>query len=648
MGSGTQDIGISVVIPCLNEERTIGACVEAALEGIRNSGMSGEVIVADNGSSDRSRQRAEAAGARIVPVSRRGYGAALQEGFLQARGKLLVMGDADFSYDFREIPAFVREQTRTNADLVIGNRFRGGIEKGAMPWSHRVIGNPLISRTIQVLFGVPVRDCYCGLRMITREAHRQLRLRATGMEYALEMIVEASISGMRFSEAPVKLRVDGRDHSPHLRTLRDGYRSFRFLFQHAPVTFFLAPGFILMTGALVDTMLLTRTELASRMTIVSREAALACGALLVGWVMILLGIIARTFAAGFVAERVDPSLLKLYDKLRLEHGIALSLLGLVFGVGLLVLFPVSHTLSLLGMAILVMSVGTFLGSLVISLIGRAVPDNRMYLSPTPAPASPVRTAMAAADQASGQNETHSIETQLALSHAHNYNAWVFSAIEPALRNARRVLDAGCSTGNITAVAADWLLGQKLPAGEPLIVGIEIMARAVEEFRSQHGNRAEMKVIQGNMLSPPQDLQELAPFDAAFSANVLEHIEDDVEALRAIGRLLIPGGRLGLFVPGGGDFLYGTLDSLDRHFRRYTVPKLRSRLELAGYEVEGVRFVNSAGFFLWYFKGRILRSKQFHIGEVKGFDRMVPFFMKLDQVLGPHFGQSLAAIARWKG
>src|SRR5438128_4907543 len=189
-------IDVSVVIPCLNEERTIGACVKAAFDGIQDTGLQGEVIVADNGSSDRSITRAQAAGARVVRVPRRGYGAALHAGFLVARGRLLIMGDADLSYDFRDIPVFIAEQKRTQADMVIGDRFHGCIEPGAMPWTHRMIGNPLISWTIRCFFGAPVNDCYCGLRLITREAYRRLHMTATGMEYALEMVVLTVLAGM--------------------------------------------------------------------------------------------------------------------------------------------------------------------------------------------------------------------------------------------------------------------------------------------------------------------------------------------------------------------------------------------------------------------------------------------------------------------
>lgn len=370
---------VSVVIPCLNEERTVADCVAAAWEGIRASGLPGEVIVADNGSSDGSCALAVKAGARVVRVARRGYGAALQAGFLSARGRLLVMGDADMSYDFRKIPEFVAEQARSGADLVLGNRFGGAIEPGAMPWTHRVIGNPAISWTIRRFFRCRVRDAYCGLRLITRTAHARLPLMSTGMEYALEMVVLASLSGLRIGQVPITLHVDRRDRAPHLRTWRDGYRSFRFLLRMAPITVYWLPGVVLVSSAAVLMLWAVRQQLAGR-DVAAAAIQSAGGVLLVGWLMLLLGAIARVFSTGFLGGRVDPALRGVFSVVRLEHGIALSAAAVAAGVAaILAGLNRSSALTLLGVLLLVMAVGTGFGIFVISLMGRAVPDNRFAL-----------------------------------------------------------------------------------------------------------------------------------------------------------------------------------------------------------------------------------------------------------------------------
>jgi glycosyltransferase involved in cell wall biosynthesis/SAM-dependent methyltransferase len=650
--AGAETPEVSVVIPCLNEERTVGRCVREAWEGIRAAGVVGEVIVADNGSTDRSKERAREAGARVVEVSRRGYGAALQEGFLAARGRLLVMGDADMSYDFRHIPRFVEEQHRSGADLVVGNRFRGGIRPGAMPLSHRLLGNPLITWVLRHFFGPPLGDCYCGLRMITRQAHRRLRLDATGMEYALEMIVQAALAGMRMAEVPTTLRVDGRDVPPHLKTMRDGYRSFRFLFQHSPITLYLWPGVLLILGGAAALGHEALRELRAAAPAAWGLSIASATVLILGWLMILLGLIARMFAAGYLDSRVDPFLQRFFARFRLEHGIALAVLGLGAGTGSL-LYGAGHSpaLALLGMAGLVISFGTFFGVFVVSLMGRAVPDRRFHLDAALGrrarkPRFSYRGLMPRGDDATGQNLAHSLHTQKVLAGANNYNRWIVESIAPALQNARTVLDVGCSIGNITGVVADTLAGGPEPTR---VVGLDIVPAAVEEFRRRFGAREDMKIVGGDLFSDPPapELSALAPFDAVVSCNVLEHLEDDIAALERMGSLLKAGGRLGLFVPGGGERLYGTLDALDRHYRRYTPARLAERLEQAGFEVETIRKVNFAGYFLWFWQGRVRKARRFNTGSVKMIDRLVPVFRLLDRLLGPPMGQSLAVVARWK-
>ncbi|AMV35666.1 Undecaprenyl-phosphate 4-deoxy-4-formamido-L-arabinose transferase [Pirellula sp. SH-Sr6A] len=239
------DILISVVMPCLNESRTIGGCINQAHVGCRfalakhaigpdelavNASVGYEIIIADNGSTDGSQDIASSNGACVVHVDLKGYGAALMGGIATARGKYIVMGDSDCSYDFGEVPRFI-DKLECGYELVLGNRFLGGIEHGAMPWHHRYIGNPVLSGIGRLLYRTPCRDWHCGLRGFNREAILQLGLRSSGMEFASEMVLRAGQMKLRMDEIPVKLHRDGRDRRPHLRSFRDGCRHLRLLFR---------------------------------------------------------------------------------------------------------------------------------------------------------------------------------------------------------------------------------------------------------------------------------------------------------------------------------------------------------------------------------------------------------------------------------
>jgi len=256
-GAHVSDPGceLTVVLPCLDEAETLEVCVRKALGWMRDHGVDGEVVVADNGSTDGSQQIACEAGARVVDVPRRGYGAALQGGIAAARGRFVIMGDADDSYDLDRLDPFL-ERLRAGDDVVMGNRFAGGIEPGAMPWLHRYVGNPVLSLLGRLLFRVPVQDFHCGLRGMRTEAVRGLGLRTTGMEFASEMVMKAALRGLRISEVPTRLRPDGRSRPPHLRTWHDGWRHLRFLLLYSPRWLFLLPGIALtVLGALATTLL---------------------------------------------------------------------------------------------------------------------------------------------------------------------------------------------------------------------------------------------------------------------------------------------------------------------------------------------------------------------------------------------------------
>ncbi|WP_207479383.1 glycosyltransferase family 2 protein [Arenibaculum pallidiluteum] len=235
------DCELTILMPCLNEARTLPACIEKAQRYLRRSGVKGEVVIADNGSTDGSQAIASALGARVVPVPLRGYGAALGAGIRAARGRYVVMGDSDDSYDFEHLDAFV-EKLREGHELVMGNRFKGGIKPGAMPPLHRYLGNPVLTFIGRLFFGSPSNDFHCGLRGFEREAILRLGLTTQGMEFASEMVVKATLRRLRITEVPTTLSKDGRDRPPHLRSWRDGWRHLKFLLVHSPRWLFLYPG----------------------------------------------------------------------------------------------------------------------------------------------------------------------------------------------------------------------------------------------------------------------------------------------------------------------------------------------------------------------------------------------------------------------
>jgi glycosyltransferase involved in cell wall biosynthesis len=243
------DIELTVLMPCLNEAETLNACILKARGFLDRSGIRGEIVVGDNGSTDGSQALARSLGARVVDVPARGYGAALFHGARAARGRFVIMGDSDDSYDFSSLDALV-EKLREGCDLVMGNRFKGGIAPGAMPWKNRWIGNPALSFIGRLFFNCPVGDFWCGLRGFSRQAFDKLDLRSIGMEFALEMVIKATLHGLKIAEVPVTLSPDGRSRPPHLRPWRDGWRGLRFMLLFSPRWLFLYPGLLLMWGGL--------------------------------------------------------------------------------------------------------------------------------------------------------------------------------------------------------------------------------------------------------------------------------------------------------------------------------------------------------------------------------------------------------------
>lgn len=248
--ASTDQYDVSVILPCLNEAETVGGCVTKAVETLHRLGVRGEVIVVDNGSDDGSQEIAARCGGRVVHEPRRGYGSALMRGAEEARAPLLIMADADDSYDLTDLERFI-SGLRAGADLVMGSRRRGTIEPGAMPWLHRWIGNPMLSGILNLLFRANVSDAHCGMRAFTKDAYQRMQLQTTGMEFASEMVIKAALGNMRIAEIPITLHPDGRSRPPHLRSFRDGWRHLRFMLLFSPNALFLVPGGVSMLLGLI-------------------------------------------------------------------------------------------------------------------------------------------------------------------------------------------------------------------------------------------------------------------------------------------------------------------------------------------------------------------------------------------------------------
>ncbi len=330
-------VEVSIVMPCLNEAETLAKCIRHAQNAIEKGGLSAEIIVADNGSTDGSQQIARDLGARVVDVSRKGYGSALIGGIDAAQGRFVVMGDADDSYDFEAIGPLI-DKLHEGYDLVVGNRFMGGIEPGAMPWSHRWIGNPVLTFISRVFFHAPVGDTHCGLRAFKKDAYEKMRLRATGMEFASEMVIKASLKGMRITEVAVVLRPDGRSRAPHLRTWRDGWRHLRFMLLFSPRWLFLYPGLGLFAVGVVLSALLLGGPLHVAGVRLDIHTLLVAGFLsLIGYQLVLFAVFTKIFAVRMGFHPPHPVLEQLFRYITLEVGLLAGALMVLAGIVGLVL-----------------------------------------------------------------------------------------------------------------------------------------------------------------------------------------------------------------------------------------------------------------------------------------------------------------------
>jgi hypothetical protein len=321
----TQPVDVSVVIPCLNEANSLAICIDKAASAFRNAGLCGEVVVADNGSNDGSVVIAEQHGARVIHVAERGYGAALRAGIAASRGPYIIMGDADDSYDFTEVPRFV-EKLCEGYDVVMGNRFRGGIQPGAMPRLHKYFGNPGLTALLNLLFQVGIGDSYCGMRGFTRALYDRLDVRSSGMEFALEMIIKSAQIGARISEISIVLWPDKRGRAPHLRSFRDGWRSLRFMLLYAPNWLFLLPGasLVFLGLAIVMWLLPGPRAITPRVTLDLHTMIFGVIFTLLGAQILSIGVFAKVFSYAERFDRGTVSLKRVLRRVTLESGLLLG------------------------------------------------------------------------------------------------------------------------------------------------------------------------------------------------------------------------------------------------------------------------------------------------------------------------------------
>jgi len=321
-------------MPCLDEAETIGICVKKAMSYLTVRGIAGEVLVADNGSTDGSQEIARKLNAQVVQVAEPGYGSALMGGIAAARGRHVIMGDSDDSYDFSALDPFV-EKLREGYQLIMGNRFKGGIEPGAMPLLHRYLGNPVLTGVGRLFFNSPVGDFHCGLRGFDREAIRELGLVTTGMEFASEMVVKATLRNLKIAEVPIILSRDGRSHPPHLRSWRDGWRHFRFLLLFSPRWLFFYPGALLMLLGIASMLwLLPGPRQVGGVTLDVHTLAYSVAATICGFQATAFAILSKVFAIDAKILPRDPVIARFGEIFSLEAGLAIGVVLMLAGLGL--------------------------------------------------------------------------------------------------------------------------------------------------------------------------------------------------------------------------------------------------------------------------------------------------------------------------
>jgi len=327
------DIELSIIMPCLNEAETLETCIRKAMGYLERAKIHGEVVIGDNGSTDGSQKIALNSGARVVKVAQRGYGAALYGATLAAHGKYIIMGDSDDSYDFNNLDPFV-EKLRQGYDLVMGNRFAGGIKPGAMPWKNRYIGNPILSTIGRIFFHCPAKDFHCGLRGYSREAFTRMDLRTTGMEFASEMVIKATLERMKIAEVPTTLSPDGRSRPPHLRPFRDGWRHLRFMLLYSPNWLFLFPGLALMLVGLAGTALLEQDSIQLSHARLGLDTLIYLAFMsVVGYQSVLFAALSRIYAVQEHLYPASPGFRHIFRYINLERGLIVGALIALAGLG---------------------------------------------------------------------------------------------------------------------------------------------------------------------------------------------------------------------------------------------------------------------------------------------------------------------------
>ena len=327
------ELELTVVMPCLDEAETLEICIEKALRSIRENGIAGEVVIADNGSTDGSQDIARRCGARVIDVPIRGYGAALQGGIAGARGRFVIMGDADDSYDFSSLMPFV-EKLREGYDLVMGNRFKGGIADGAMPPLHRYLGNPVLTGIGRLFFRSPSGDFHCGLRGFRRDSVLKLGLQTTGMEFASEMVVKATLMKQKIAEVPTTLSPDGRSRAPHLRSWRDGWRHLRFLLLYSPRWLFLYPGlFLIAIGLVAGLLILPGPFVVGPYHFDVNTLLYAAAAVFIGFQSVVFAVFTKIYGMNEGLLPEDERLNRMFEWIQLETGLAVGIALAVFGFG---------------------------------------------------------------------------------------------------------------------------------------------------------------------------------------------------------------------------------------------------------------------------------------------------------------------------
>jgi glycosyltransferase involved in cell wall biosynthesis len=329
-------IELSIVLPCLNEEKTLGVCISKAMGFLAKHKIHGEVIVADNGSTDCSVEIAKAHGATVIHVHQKGYGSALRSGFKASQGKFIIMADADDSYELDNLMPFV-DRLREGYDLVMGNRFKGGIRPGAMPWHHQYIGNPILSSIGQLFFKTPARDFHCGLRGFTKEAVERMSLQTTGMELASEIVIKSSILGMEVCEVPTSLSPDGRGRQPHLRSFRDGWRHLRFLLIYSPRWLFFYPGVFLLALGGIASLVLFLGPVNTVLRLFDFHSFIVAGTIMIlGLNMVSFAFVTRVFAYNFGLLPRRPTAFILFKYFNLETGLGIGLIVTILGIILII------------------------------------------------------------------------------------------------------------------------------------------------------------------------------------------------------------------------------------------------------------------------------------------------------------------------